>query len=317
MRNYQEIKHNLINGLLRDKKTSILSAKMGFTFDKVKRWRDGSKQLRWNEFCDLCIRLNAPLFHSLSITFGFPISNTKDAYRVISHLKVYAGKKSVAVLAKELGVSLSVFQRYVRSSIYPDIELVLEMMDMHSNFLDHFIENLLKIKDLQEVSIFSNPLAGAVSNAVGLPEHQKLSEHSSKWIASFLGLSVMQIEEALSFLVSLKLIEKDGQHYRPTLARTIAVYNSINTLDYSRFIRFWMRRAEFRFQTQSGVPINKLKGPNRDLFRTFATGPETASKITDIINKAEQEVHDLLSNSKEEKSDVRVLLFHHFSAQDF
>ena len=72
-----------------------------------------------------------------------------------------------------------------------------------------------------------------------------------------------------------------------------------------------------RFKTDTGKAINKLDGPNCDLFRTFAYSPVDAQKITDMIKKAEFQIHDLLQKCQEEKTDVRVFMFHLFSAQEF
>jgi hypothetical protein len=66
---------------------------------------------------------------------------------------------------------------------------------------------------------------------------------------------------------------------------------------------------------------NKFGGLNCDIFRAFAASSADAEKITEIIKKADLEIHNLLQKGQEkgqaEKTDVRVFLFHHFFAQDF
>ena len=78
-----------------------------------------------------------------------------------------------------------------------------------------------------------------------------------------------------------------------------------------------MRRSELRFTTPDFIPININKTPNKDAFRIFSASAESVQKISDIIMKTEQEIHELLQQDTQEKTDVRVMLLHHFSAQDF
>lgn len=290
---------------------------MGYSFDKVRRWANGSKQLRWNEFCDLCFLLKAPLLEALASSLGIVFARKKDAYGIVSHLKTFSRILSTKDLAQSLNVSASAFQRYINQDVYPDVEFVLEMIDLRAHFLENFMENFSGTKRLDVKSILSLPWAAAVSNAASLKAHMSLKEHSSKWIGDFLGLAEEQVHEAIELMVSLKLVEKKGPHYGPTLSRTIGVPSLKNSLEYSQFIRFWMKRAEGRFNTSTGEPINVLEGPNKDCFRIFSASSDSAHKISEVITRAEQEIHDLLSHDTHEKTDVRVLLFHHFSAQDF
>lgn len=316
-RNYQQFKIQLLQTVLKNKATSPISRKMGYSFDKVRRWANGSKQLRWNEFCDLCILLKAPLLEALASSLGIVFVRKKDAYGIVSHLKTFSGIPSTKDLSKTLNVSASALQRYINQDVYPDVEFVIEMIDLRANFLETFMENFSGTKRLDVKSILSLPWTAAVSNAASLKAHMSLKEHSSKWIGDFLGLTEEQVNEAIQLLVSLKLIEREGSHYRPTLSRTIGVPSLKNSLEYSRFIRFWLKRAEGRFNTSTGEPINVQGGANKDCFRIFSASSESACKISEVITKAEQEIHDLLLQDTHEKTDVRVLLFHHFSAQDF
>lgn len=322
MQNYQNIKHKTLDSLLLKKSTSALSKKMGFSFDKVKRWKNGTKQLRWNEFCDLCEKIKAPLPEALLSVLGFSMEEHIDTYKIVRHLRYFSPEKNNAALAKKMGVSLSVLQRYIGGKTYPDLESILEMIDARPGFLDSFLSVLIPLETPRtEKSIFSIPWLGAVSNAAALKAHQDLPEHSSEWIAQHLGLSVDQVQEAIALMVALELIVKNGTHYGPTLSRTLSLSRQMNPKEYANFINFWISRAKARYETASGKPINKLGGPNCDIFRTFASSSTDAEKITEIIKKADLEIHDLLQKGQEkgqaDKTDVRVFLFHHFSAQDF
>jgi transcriptional regulator with XRE-family HTH domain len=315
--NYQQYKIQLLNSILEQKLTTALSKKMGFSFDKIKRWQNGSKQLHWNEFCDLCLILKAPLWDALASSLGIIFTKKKDAYQIVSHLKIFSHVSSTRDLAKKMNVSTTTLQRYLNLESYPDLELVLEMIDLRPNFLETFIHAFIGPKKSISKTILSLPWAGAVANAAALKGHALLPQHSSSWIANFLGLTLIQVEEALELMCSIGLIERKGTHYAPTLSRTIGISRSEHLLDYSRFIRYWIARADQRFNTNTGEPINTTNSPNKDAFRIFASSPESATKISEILTIAEQQIHDLLASDSSEKTDVRVLLIHHFSAQDF
>jgi hypothetical protein len=290
---------------------------MGYSFDKVRRWQNGSKQLRWNEFCDLCAQLKVPLFETFGFSLGIIFHQKEDALGIVENLKIFSRIESSNELAKQMHVSLSALKRYLAQETYPDIEFVLEMIDLRPHFLENFVDRLLGRTPMKERSFISLPWAVAVANAAALPSHQGLPEHSNRWIADFLGISETQVEQAIELMMNLELIEKKGPHYGPTLSRTIALNQQTNPLDYAKFIRFWMKRSESRFATSNGEPINRLRGPNKDVFRIFSASPTTSKKITEILVRTEQEIHDLLQQKTDEKTDVRILLMHHFSGQDF
>lgn len=319
MKTYSQKKQLILDTLLTGKSTTALSKKLGYSFDKVKRWKTGSKQLHWNEFCDLCLLLKLPLQEAMASSLGILFDRKNDYYRIVPHLKVFLGNRSTAVLAKQMKVSTSALQRHLSLKSFPELEFVFKMIDQRPHFLDNFLDSLLMSKEVSSTkkSMISIPWTAAVANAASLKAHSSLPAFSKTWLANFLGLSEEQVDEAIELMLQLKLIEKKGSHYGPTLSRTIAVSSAIDKNDYSQFIRYWMRRAEHRFATKSGVPINKNESPNKDGFRIFSASAKSVQKISEILVTAEQEIHELLQQDTDEKTDVRVLLLHHFSAQDF
>jgi hypothetical protein len=82
-------------------------------------------------------------------------------------------------------------------------------------------------------------------------------------------------------------------------------------------LQYWIQRSLNRFVRAPADAANSQNGPDADGFRIFAASPKSANKITEIIKKAEQDVHEVLMQSQDEATEVRVLLLHHFSAQDF
>jgi transcriptional regulator with XRE-family HTH domain len=317
MTNYQGCKAKLLNTILENKSTSALSKRMGFHFDKVRRWQNGSKQLRWNEFCDLCDSTKKPLSESLASTFGLIFKSKKQINKIVYHLKTFSQVKSVSCLCETLGISKAALQRYINGESYPDVEFVLAMMDLRPGFLNEFVECFTKKEISATQSMISLPWAGAVANAASLKKHLSLPEHSSSWIAGFLRISESQVNEAIKLMESLGLIERRGPHFAPTLSRTIGLQSAHQSVDFARYLKYWLKVASARYDTKDGIPKNVTGSPNNGGFRIFASSEESAARVSEIINSAEQAIHDLLVQDKNEKVDVRVFLFQHFSMQDF
>lgn len=317
MTNYQSCKARLLDTILEKKSTSALSKRMGYQFDKVRRWQNGSKQLRWNEFCDLCESTKKPLSESLASTFGLIFKSKRQINKIVYHLKTFSQITSVSRLSETLGISRAALQRYINGDAYPDIEFVFAMMDLRPGFLDEFIESFTKKAIPSNLSMLSLPWAGAVANAASLKKHLSLPEHSPEWIAGFLRLSESQVNDAIKLMESLGLIERQGSHFAPTLSRTLGHQSTHQSADFARFIKYWLKVASERYDTKDGVPKNVTGSPNNGGFRIFASSEESAARVAEIINNAEQAIHDLLVQDKNEKVDVRVFLFQHFSVQDF
>lgn len=291
---------------------------MGFSFNKVKRWQEEKKQLHWNEFCDLCTVLKIPLRQALATSIGFLLPSNKYAYSIVVYLKVFNHFKSTQAMAESIEVSTSTIRRYLSQELYPDLELVLKLIDLQPKFLDEFIKILLTtVQKSKNKSMISLPWTSAVANAARLKRHSQLPAFSAEKISEFLGLKTHQIQQAIQLMLEVGLIEKKDDHYVPTLSRTIAVASEYNPIEYSQFMKFWIRRNYQRLDTADGIPINKTSGPNKDGFRIFASSKKSAEKITEILLKAEQDIHEILQNDHDEKEDVRLFLFHHFSVQDF
>ncbi|MCB9027287.1 MAG: DUF4423 domain-containing protein [Bdellovibrionaceae bacterium] len=314
MNNYQKIKNDILNEILKKSKTSSLSHKLGYKFDKVKRWKNGTKQLNWNEFCDLCFVLKIPLLEALGFSLGALFENEKQAYKIIPYLKKFNKFKTTSQMAKQMGVSIASMQRYLSCQSYPEVEFILDCIDQRPLFLDQFLSALLVIREKSELTILSIPWASAVANAMSLQQHMSLPKFSPAWVAEHLSLTEVHVLQAVQLLEEIGLIEFHGNHYMPTLSRTIAVRSEICQEDYLQFIRFWMERASRRLKINN-IQTNDHKIADKDGFRVFACSPNIARKITEVLINAEQEIHDLLQVDTEEKSEVRVFLYHHFSAK--
>ncbi len=317
MKNYQEIKIQILEFIVGGKSTSWISRKLGYKHDKVKRWNNGTKQLRWNEFCDLCLALEVPLAQALRSTLGILVPTQVELYRIVYHLQIFSQSKTVRDLAGQIQISTATLSRYTSAEIFPDLELVLAMIDLKPYFLPHFVETLIHPVRGAKASVLAIPWAGAVVNTMKISSEFRNVHDAPERIALFLGLSVTQVNEAIQFMVDQDLIEAVNSVYGPTRQRTLAFSGKIEPEEYNRFVKYWYLRAHKR--KSLNLEINAInKDPwTKDGFRIFAASEEATQVISEILVKAEQQIHEILSRDEKPPTDVRVALFSHFSAQDF
>lgn len=309
-RHYVNTQEAILQNLLEGKNLSRLSQKMGFSFNKVLRWKQNKKKFKWSEFVDLCEQLNLPLVEIMTDVFGISIRNKNDlkssAIKIFTSLNV---RKNVT--AKSIGKSLPTLHRIRHKKSSPDFVTVLALMDQRPQYLEKFKEKFISSeatkKSTRPKSIFTCPWFSIVSSAMALKEHQSLPAHSDNWIADKTGLSIKEVKEAIELMTANQLIEKQGPHYAPTFSRTLAFSQKQSAEDFKNSLQYWTDRASKEFSK----PQNEL---SKSFFRCFATTPEAAQEVTHLMMEYEEKVHNILTKASGEKTEIRYFVFHHLPA---
>lgn len=316
MKDYSLIKQTILNSILKDTPSAALSQKMGFNFNKVKKWQDGSKLLRWDEFCELCKTLNINLGTHLYSVLGLYSNDDKDIYGIVPYLRTKHADETSLVLAKKLGISLSVFNRYIAELIYPDLEFILRLMDLRRNILDLFVNSISSITDKVPAKLAQYPWIPAVQLTFLMKEYKDLPKHSDDWIANFLKISVGQVKQAIENLLACEVIEKPLNHYIDSKTKSNQV-NYISDGDHARdmykFIHYWTEEANRKFSQDPTPPSDDILR-SRCAYRIFPTTTESIKKINEVMVRAEQEIVSILAEQDESALvDVRTLLIHNSS----
>ncbi len=315
-KNYSELKNDLLVHLLKTKNTSLLSKRMGYNYDQVGRFVNGSKKFKWNEFVDLCFLVKAPLKLALSY-LGLQARSKEDCYSIIAFLKKINSDKTSKFIAKKLSLSEPTFVRYANGKIFPEIEIVFAFLDLVPDRLDWFLAVFQGAKSEEEHLHFAKfPWMPAVANVANLSEFKKLPEHSNQWIADYLGIKEREVEIAFNEFVKMGLIEKTGPHYKLTGSapkkQTITINGIQNELYNREMVKFLTKKSLQRYS--GGIPLDIPINQDEDkcVYRVFSCSEKNISKINEILFRAEEEIHLLLSQASEEKDNVRAILFHHF-----
>ncbi len=318
MKNYQLIKNQILTHLLSGVHPPAVSKQLGYGFNKVGRWLNGTKQLKWDEFCSLCEVLNIDLKLMFERSHGYIFAPDEKLTSVISILRSQNSNQTVVMLSEALGVSTSNFNKYMAEKIYPDIEFVLAFIDLRKDCLSLFVDNIMGTqKVLSNNAFLKNPWNSAVSACFFLENYKNLPVHSSDWIAKFIGITEENVDQSIKTLLEANIIFYNGTHYESSDNSTETVGGISNGAQLSALTYFWTKRAGERYENFENKPINNSLTPSSCIHRIFPCSEKAGLVVREILFRAYNEIHEFLIQDTEPRIDVRAIVLHHFSSQDY
>ena len=312
--NYTKIQDTILQNIISNRKPAILSKKLGFKFNKVSRWLNHQKKLKWEEFVDLCYVTKVPIEGVLENSFGITVRSKNECKNAFVKILLSQHNKRKTV-SKALNRSRPTIYRITKHKSQPDFASVLALMDMKPGLLEKFTTEIMKKENLSQVtSPFSIPWFGVVSSAMAQKEHLALPSFSATWIAKKVKLTVPQVELAISVMLKNELIKWDGRHYQPTLPRTLALNHNRNKSDFNKTFCFWSQKSLTSNQFhEKGEPSDET---SKYFFRTFMTTPDNVEKINQWVSELEERIHNLLTSTEGDKTAIRCLLISHFNVSE-
>jgi transcriptional regulator with XRE-family HTH domain len=325
-RDYSKLKSELLKLLLRDRSSIQISRQMGYSFDQIRRWQTGSKELRWDEFCDLCEVLQIPLLGHLRDIFSFDIRDQDELYFFMAHLRKRFLRWSLRELHEKVGVHPSVMKRYIGGQVFPSMEVVFALLDLHKNILSAF---LFALVGKQNINAFDHslqhgqsqvtaettlPLASAIEGLLMIEEYIQQPTHDEQWFLDKLVVSRDQFRQTWRHMLAAGSIEEKNGKFQIT-------YTTINTQGATPFQvcktgEFWSERARQRYLSRDHYPVNKGKTPNALAYRVVPMSNEAMKTANEILLKAYHDIQGVAEDSNGPYHDVRVFLFQHFSVAD-
>jgi hypothetical protein len=305
--------------------TSIdMSKKLGYKFDKYKRWLNNEKILKWDEFIQLANATQLNLNEALSIFK----TNTTDVFtneQIFSYLKEFNLFKTNQDVADYLKCHISVVKRYSKGITIPDVETIFRLIDYNSNYLSAFLNKLFPQKisnpllnkwievGAKPASFESSlPLSSMIEAALYLDHYKEKTISTELWLAEILCFDVETIKEALKKMLEYEVLAFDGKdHYYPTNKTTNL--NGLTLQDIIPFIQFLNLRFVDLLEKRKNPEFQMQATPGAMVYRVFPASNESMAKINIILFKANNEILKALEEDPNPKSEARALLLQTFS----
>lgn len=324
-KNYQYIILELLLVMRGSRSSAELSQAMGYYYNQVKRWENGEKQLRWDEFCKYCQVLEIPLAKILLTVFQF---DRPDPLKFLTHLHDNKFPVwSIQEISAQLHRHPSAIRRYLEGETFPDVEFVLAYIDSDVNRLSAFLSMFLPAdtesplkemtaEDLKKmVSLGEHPVASGIEGWLSTIEYQNLEKHDDAFLAEKVGLTAKDVQHILSLMVASETIVRNER-----TGKYAVTYNTIETSGVERklvanMFQFWAERVASYYSKGDF----SFRGPvrTRGAVRVVPVSQEVSRQINDIILRADTEIRAVLDQSnKGPYDDVRVIVQGAYSTLD-
>ncbi len=308
---------------------------LGFKFNQVLKWETHQKNFNWSDFCFVCEKANLPLSQLLQKHFNI-LSNDYHGSTILSLiLKYFYPNQSLDDVALEMNLHVSCLRRWQRKVGEPDIEFIFKLLYFKNlNFLS-FIKELIedKIVFLEEKPKFlqlmiSNksltelhsliPSLCAIQSSFYLKSYDELPIHSDSFIAEKSGVSIDLVQIGINKLIDTGILKFNLETKKyladPELSR---IDMNDQDIEVTRaLVSYWTQRSLLRFSNSTGKIINTKKTPNLISYRIAPFSKSSQEKVNELLLQTNQKILEIIEKDPNPMDDVRIVLIHHFSAED-
>lgn len=281
--NFQKLEMEILRGARGALSQQELSRRLGFGFNQVYRWEGGLLNIRWKDFVRFCKFAEVDLHFKLRLFYGIDVLDLK-AKTVVVTLK---GLRSLDALAKQLGRSPRVLQRWQNGTSEPYLKDILKLMYVTSQCLLEFSAQLagkrglptfskeLNQRKMERDFHFAHPEFGAIIRCFELTEYEAAKTHSAAFIAKKINLKVKDVTQLI------QLAEEKGL-VRSVRGKYEVVNKSLSTLGdlegRKRILNYWMTRQIEGISAQKSL----LNDDVQSGYFVFTTNQVTFDKLCDL-----------------------------------
>lgn len=251
--NFPTIVSQLVAAVRRDKAPQLLSRRLGFRGNQIRRWESGERSVDWDDFVRLCAACDAPLDEAMRRIAGMKDGAT-DGASVCRALIGGATQTSVSVAT---GISRYTILRWLSGKSSPDLADVLAVMHACQYVMLEFIAFLVDITKVPEAYreyvvraerkrvYFKYPVAPAVCCCLRLDEYQALPAHVRGYVARKLLITVEEEEEIIAALTSVGKVALVNGKY----AVTEEQLELTDSEEIRTFLVYWLERSAAMMRT--------------------------------------------------------------------
>lgn len=276
--NCNTIARELVKAVRRDKAQVLLSRRLGFRGNQLRRWESGDRQIGWDDFTRLCELCDAPLAASLRQVLRIPEAE-HDGKSLVARL---IGGASQSQISRVTGLSRYTILRWLQGKATPSLEDVLVLIHNCQYMLLELVAFLVDIDQVptahaayelrreRKQVYYRHPIAPAVLCALNLDEYKALPAHVDGYVAEKLRLTPAEEAEVLAALEAVGKIEMKDSRY----AVTAEQLELTDSQEIRTWLAFWLDRA--------ATVMREVDNPHPLLncgFDLYATSRATAAKV--------------------------------------
>jgi transcriptional regulator with XRE-family HTH domain len=293
-----------------------LSQLLGYSFNQVGKWENGSTQIKYVDFFRICLLLNVPLEHAFRQTFSTLPSNFD------LHSTLVAIDKEINPLFLHDRKYQAKVKSWISNKTSPDFSEILKLIGQQSNILLAWLSHLLpmeKITLLKEhyknfmslAEILSDPLVVYINAALHLHDYQKMTEHSDLYISKHAACTVEEVKETLKRLTAKRIITYKNHKYYPYPQHFNVA--GLKNFKYRGLTYQTSLLAARRYPSlHAKLDRSAVKTPGISTVRVTAVSVKAAEKVQHLISQFVNEVTEILRQDTDPKDNVQAFILHFF-----
>jgi hypothetical protein len=295
-----------------------MSRKLGFKFDKYKRWLEGSKILRWEEFVELCNVVNLDINGAID---KVRINNAGNNF--FSYLKMINSFESSQEVANYLNTHVSVVKRYALGETSPDTETIFKMIDNTPNYLTAFLTGLfpagvkvpalndLIVEEVNEVNFQkTNENISIVRACFELETYAQRRVSTDAWISEITKIPQEEVRLIINELVKLKLLIPDGDDNYKFSSEQLHT-RSTSFKDGIPSLKSFNSKA-YEYLSLKYAEENPTSRPGLMAKQVYPVSHETLKKVNNILIKAYADMAREIEEDKDPRVEIVCGLFQLF-----
>jgi hypothetical protein len=331
---FSKLKVNILKAIRNNHSQKVWSEKLGFKFNQSLKWETHQKKFTWTDFCFQCELAQLHLAELLTRYFNISLDNYSGLFMINKIITLYYPGQSIETLSQSLQIHPSALRRLIHGQSDTDFEMILKLLHIQSQVLGEFLKDLipnseLVFRDNSELLAYALhlenarhaethlPYLSAIQASLRLKSYKNLTKHADEFISERTGIPKELVAKSLPILYENKII-----HYNASTSKYECLQNRIDmdghpTSEILKLASFWTKRALQRINKEDGTSIRKKNTPNFLGYRIAPTSLVAQNKINDLLIQTNQKILKIIENDTNPPDDIRILMIHHFSSEDY
>lgn len=298
----RELASRVIRAVRGRRHASVVSRRLGMTYNRIQRCEDGESHLSWPEFVNLCMvcKRSDKLRNALARTTGFTLTdNQADPVAVLRRLLEPAGPDAAIP-----GISAVTLRRWLTARRTPDLEHILAVLGARQGRLEYFFCLLFSYDEIErsfpEAVTYArlnrlneeHPLAVSALLALGFQEYSRMEAHEPGFIARKIGVTDQEEAELLRALEGAGAVAWENGKAVNRIPQEFWISFSFSEWDkFRRYMSFWLEKGLRHAQATQG-PCDD------EIFRHFVVemSPELLLQAKVLVEDFRRSINRLAAN---------------------